>query len=435
MSFRWEWKYGAIRNDGPRFRLAEYLKALTALLLLLWLFKGPLKLEAYNDQLVYAIVGLIFAFELLSVGKWFGVTISGVIFALAKAFLWTSVFLFFGQWLGMSDRLSSYDGTAFAYAVVLALAGLLLSKFDERRLDLKVENRAYEFNGADFGDVKLKGSGKAYPVKFGRKHVGWVLDGELEVEVETPLGRVRKRLLAPVAAWTRENIAGGKTTPDPAFVSTVEPLLNPDRLYRDKNKASVVDLGLVKVYEGEDFEYVKVPFVEVISTPTGEEVKIGPIHIHEGNPEKPPGEMLTIRELTNGFQLTKVGDRLRIQTDEYSIEVEGERVTYRSGNEVLSLGESISLRSGDVSVTVGRGKAKIKIEDVVISAREGKVRIRAGGKTYTVESREAYRLVLRKAKEIVEEQSAELIEGLGIDKALLNRRVRELLDELMNYVG
>ncbi len=145
--------------------------------------------------------------------------------------------------------------------------------------------------------------------------------------------------------------------------------------------------------------------------------------------------MLTIRELRNGFQLTKIGDRLRIQTDEYSIEVDGERVTYRSGNEVLRLGEAVSLRSGDVSVTVGRGRAKVKIEDAVISARDGKVRIRVGGRTYTVESREAYRLVLDKAKEIVEEQSAELIEGLGIDKTLLSRRVKELLDELMGYIG
>ena len=145
--------------------------------------------------------------------------------------------------------------------------------------------------------------------------------------------------------------------------------------------------------------------------------------------------MLTIRELRNGFQLTKVGERLKVQTDEYSIEVEGERVTYRSGNESLSLGETVSLRSGDVSVSVGRGRAKIRIEDVVISARDGTVRIRTGGKTYTIENGDAYRLVVRKAKEIVEEQSAELIEGLGIDRTLLNRRVKELLDELTAYLG
>ena len=180
---------------------------------------------------------------------------------------------------------------------------------------------------------------------------------------------------------------------------------------------------------------MKLPFIEVIETPGGEEVKIGPIHIREGNPEMPPAEMLTIKELRNGFQLTKVGERLKVQTDEYSIEVDGERVVYRSGNEVLSLGETVSLRSGDVSVSVGRGRAKIRIEDVVISAREGKVRIRAGGRTYTVEDSKAYRLVMEKAKEIVEEQSAELIEGLGIDRTLLNRRVKELLDELMGYIG
>ncbi|NJE10250.1 hypothetical protein [Thermococcus sp. MAR1] len=432
MSFGW--KYQAY-HKSPRFKLAEYLKALTAILLIAWLFKGPLRLEAYNDQLVYAIVALLFAFELLSVGKWFGVTISGIVFALAKGFFWTSVFLFFGQWLGMSEALHDYAGTAFAYAVVLVIAGILLAKFDERKFDIKVEGKAYEFSGADFGEVKLRGTGKAYPVKFGRKNVAWVIDGSVEVEAETPLGRITKRLLSPVIVWTEERIAGRKTSADPGFVSRVNDLVNPDRLYKKGKRDSVVDLGFIKVYEGEGFEYVKLPFIEVIETPGGEEVKIGPMRFREGNPEMPPAEMLTIRELHNGFQLTKVGERLKVQTDEYSIEVDGERVTYRSGNEVLSLGETVSLRSGDVSVSVGRGRAKIRIEDVVISAREGKVRIRAGGRTYTVEDPDAYRLVMEKAKDIVEEQSAELIEGLGIDRTLLNRRVKELLDELMGYIG
>ena len=436
MSFKW--KYRAAKHEGPRFKVAEYLKALTAILLIAWLFKGPLRLGAYNDQLVYAIIALIFAFELLSVGRWFGVTVSGVVFALAKGAFWTSVFLFFGRWLGLSGTFRGNGavltaGTMFAYAVVLAIAGLLLAKLDERRLDMKVERKAYEFEGADFGDIKVLGRGKAYPVKFGRKKVGWVLDGEVAVEAETPLGKVSKKLLSPVIVWTEEDLGGKKTSPDPAFVARVNGLVNPERLYR-KDREGVVDLGFVKVYEGEGFEYVKLPFIEVIETPTGQEVKVGPIHVHEGRVEI-PGGMLTIRELRNGFQLTKAGGRLKIHTEEYSLEVDGERVIYRSGNESLSLGEAVSLRSGDVSVTVGRGRAKIKIEDVVISARDGTVRIRAGGKTHSIENGEAYRRVVEKAKEIVEEQSAELIEGLGIDRTLLNRRVKELLDELMGYIG
>ncbi|NJE47399.1 hypothetical protein E3E35_08305 [Thermococcus sp. GR7] len=434
MSF--EWKYRVVAHESPRFKIAEYLKDFTAVLLLLWLFKGPLRLEEYNDYMVYAIIGLIFAFELLSVGKWFGVTLSGIIFALAKGAFWTSVFLFFGKWLGMSKTLSGYAGTAFAYAVVLTIAGLLMAKFDEKKLDIKVEKKAYEFNGADFGDVKLRGSGKAYPIRFGRKKVGWVLDGEFTVEAETPLGAVRKKLISPVAVWTSENITGKKTSPDPSFVERANELINPDRLYKRGKGDTVVDLGFIKVYEGDGFEYVKLPFIEVIETPSGHDVKIGPMRFREGHPERPPSEMLTIRELANGFQLTKVGDRLRIQTDEYSIEVDGEKVLYKSGSESLSLGrDHVSLRSGEVSITVGRGRAKIRIEDVVISAKEGKVRIRAGGKSYTVENKDAYRLVMVKAKEIVEEQSTELIEGLGIDRARLSRRVKELLDELMEFLG
>ncbi|WP_297437715.1 hypothetical protein [Thermococcus sp.] len=433
MSFGWG--YRAVPHQGPRFKLAEYLKALTAILLIAWLFKGPLGLEGYNDQMVYIIIALIFAFELLSVGRWFGVTMSGVVFALAKGAFWTSVFLFFGKWLSMSSKLHSYDGTAFAYAVILTIAGLLLAKFDEWRLDLKVERKAYEFSEADFGDVRLSGSGKVYPVRFGRKKIGWVIDGDVRVDAETPLGRVSKKLLPPVIVWTEGNLGGKKISPDPSFVDRVNGLVNPERLYQKGKRDSVVDLGFIKVYEGEGFEYVKLPFIEVIETPGGEEVKIGPIHIREGNPEMPPAEMLTIKELSNGFQLTKVGERLKVQTDEYSIEVDGERVTYRSGNETLSLGETVSLRSGDVSVSVGRGRAKIRIEDIVISARDGTVRIRTGGRTYTIENGDAYRLVVRKAKEVVEEQSAELIDGLGVDRTRLSRRVKELLDELMEFLG
>ncbi len=395
--------------------------------------------------MVYAIIALIFAFEVLSVGKWLGVTISGVVFALAKGAFWTSLFLFFGKWLGLSETFTGGNavitaGTAFAYAVVLSIAGLLLTKFDEKRLDWKVEKKAYEFNGASFGDVKLNGSGKAYPVKFGRKPVGWVIDGDLTVEADTPpIGKVTRKLLSPVAVWTSEKIAVKKTSPDPGFVKRANELINPEGLYRDKNRGSVVDLGVVKVYEGNGFEYVKVPFVEVISTPAGgEEVKIGPMRLRDGRVWKPRGgEMLTIRELTNGFQLTRVGGgRLTIQTEEYTIEVSGgDRVTYRSGDETLSLGETVSLHSGDISVTVGRGRAKLRIEDVVISASDGTVRIRVGGKTHTIESREACDLVLRKAKEIVEEQGVEMVEGLGIDRTKLNARVRELIDELMKYLG
>lgn len=95
--------FGFGEERSLRFRIAEYMKALAALLIIVWLFKGPLKLEAYNDYMVYAIIALIFAFELLSVGKWFGVTISGIVFALAKGAFWTSVFLFFGKWLGLSE--------------------------------------------------------------------------------------------------------------------------------------------------------------------------------------------------------------------------------------------------------------------------------------------------------------------------------------------
>ncbi|ASJ07105.1 hypothetical protein [Thermococcus pacificus] len=439
------WIYG-YPEEGLRFRVADFLKKVTAVLILVWIFREPLRLEAYLEYIVWAIIGLIFAYELLGVGKWLGVTVSGVIFALAKAFFWVSVLLFVGsRWIGLPENLSGDDalltaGTAFAYFVVLSIAGLLVGRTPFRRLSSRrwftVERKAYSFSGADFGDVRLSGSGKAYPVKVGRKTVGWVIDGEVEVEAETPLGRVKKLLSPPVVVWTSRKLGGAKEKADPTFVERVQAMLNPDRLYRNKERAKVVDLGVVKVYEGDGFQYVKLPFVEVVETPHGEKVKVGPIHVHDGKPVSPPEDMVTIRELGNGFQLTKAGDRLAIETEEYSIEVVGDSVTYRSGEEALRLSRDyVSLKSGELSITVGKRRAKLRIDDTVITASDGKVRIRVGGKSYTIVSQEACQLVIGKAKEIVEEQSAELIEGFGVNRAALNSRVKELIDELMAYLG
>ncbi|WP_010478335.1 hypothetical protein [Thermococcus zilligii] len=438
------WVYG-YPEEGLRFRVADFLKKVTALLILAWIFRGPLRLEAYLEYIVWAIIGLIFACELLSAGKWLGVSLSGVIFALARAFLWVSVLLFVGgELIGLPESLSGEKafltaGTAFAYFLVLSIAGLLVGSTPFRGSSSKwftVEKKAYSFSGADFGDVRLSGSGKAYPVRAGRKTVGWVIDREVEVEAETPLGKVRKLLSPPVVVWTSRKLGGAKEEADHAFVERVQAMLDPDRLYRGKERAKIVDLGVIKVYEGDGFQYVKLPFIEVVETPHGERVKVGPIHVHEGKPVSPPGDMVTIRELGNGFQLTRAGDRLAIETEEYSIEVIGASVTYRSGGEALRLsGDYVSLKAGELSITVGKKGAKLRIEDTVITASDGKVRIRVGGKSYTIESQEACRLVMERAKEIVEEQSAELIEGFGVDRVALNARVKELIEQLMAYLG
>lgn len=104
------------------------------------------------------------------------------------------VFLFFGKWLGLSETFTGENavitaGTAFSYAVVLTIAGILLAKLDEKRVDLKVEKKAYEFEGTSFGEVDLKGSGKAYPMKFGRKLAGWIIDGDLTLRLTLPSER------------------------------------------------------------------------------------------------------------------------------------------------------------------------------------------------------------------------------------------------------
>ncbi|RLF89996.1 hypothetical protein DRN82_03795 [Thermococci archaeon] len=431
-------------DEGLRFRVRNFLKGVAALLLVVWVFRGWLGLEGYNEQIAWVIIALIFIIELLGVGKWFGITLSGIVFAVAKAFFIVALFIFVGGWLGLPSELVLHGFTitakkALAYSIVLGIAGLLVARFDfpirrGRDITPKVERKAYEFTGLTYDGVVVKGDGKAYPIKFGKKRVGWAIEGDVTVEVKTPIGTVRKRLIGPTVIWTRLNLEGRKVSPNPAFVETVSSMLSP-RIYEGKTE-SVIDLGFLKVYEGEGFEYVKLPFLEVISTPEGEEVRIGPIKIHEGRPRKIRGEMFTIRELGNGFQLTKVDDRMSIVTDEFKIEIVGNKVTYRSGSEKLTVGDNyVSLSSGDISISVGKGSAKIRIEDAIISARDGKVKIRIGDSIHTIRSEEAFKLVLKKAKEIVEEQSEDVIEGLGVDKARLNRRVKELLDELMKFLG
>ncbi|WP_048146870.1 membrane protein [Pyrococcus abyssi] len=424
-------------ENGIRFKVREVLKALTALLILLWLFKGWLRLEAYNEEMVWGIIILIIVVELLGVGRWIGVTVSGVIFSLAKAAFLIALFLFFGKWLGLPKDFPVDAKTAFAYSIVLGIAGLLVARFNfpitRRGITPKVEKKAYEFEGFSYKGVSLSGSGKAYPIKLGRKRVGWAIEGDIVVEAKTPLGIIRRKLMDPVVIWSPISVGSRKTPPNQAFVDTVNSLLETPTTYL--RERSAIDLGIIKVYEGDDFTYVKLPFIEVIDTPHGEEVRMGPFRIRDGNIRRFSREMLTIQELRNGFKLTVLDDKITIITEDFKIEVSKDRILYRSSEERLTIGEKyVSLSSGDVSISVGRGIGRIKIEDTIISASDGKVKVRINGKSYTIESREAFELVLRKAKEIVQEQAEDVIEGLGIDKIKLGRRIKELIDELMKHL-
>ncbi|HII61859.1 hypothetical protein [Pyrococcus horikoshii] len=424
-------------EEGIRFKIRDALKAITALLIILWLFKGWLRLEAYNEEMVWAIITLIIITEILGVGRWIGITISGIILSLAKAAFLIAIFLFFGKWLDLPKDFPIDAKTAFAYSVVLGIAGILVAKFDfplsKGEVYPRVEKKAYKFNGFSYGKVKLSGEGKAYPIKLGRKRIGWAIEGEVIVEADTPLGVIKRKLIAPVAIWTSINIASEKASPNLTFVDTANSLLSAPTTYT-KEKSSI-DLGILKVYEGEDFTYVKLPFLEVVETPQGEEVKIGPFKIREGSTEKPRKDMITIQELRNGFKLTILGERLTITTEDFKIETIGDRILYKSGEEKLAIGDGyVSLDSGTISISVGRDSGKIRIEDTVISASEGKVKIRIGSKNYIIESEEAFKLVLEKAREIVEEQADDIIEGLGIDRARLNRRIKELVEKLMEYI-
>ncbi|AEC52722.1 hypothetical protein PNA2_1807 [Pyrococcus sp. NA2] len=425
------------KEEGIRFKIREGLKALTALLIILWLFKGWLKLEAYNEEIVWAIIGLIILIEILGVGRWIGVTISGVIFSLAKAAFLISLFLFFGKWLGLPKDFPVDAKTAFAYSIVLGIAGLLVARFDfpatRKGITPKVEKKAYEFDGFSYKGVTLSGKGKVYPIKLGRKRVGWAIEGDVIVEAKTPLGTIRRKLIDPVVIWSSINIGSRRTSPNQAFIDTVNSLLGTPITYI--KEGSSIDLGIIKVYEGDNFTYVKLPFLEVIDTPHGEEVKIGPFKIRDGRIGDFPRDVLTIQELRNGFRLTIMDDRVTIVTEDFKIEASKDRILYKSGDERLTLGERyVSLSSGDISISVGRGTGKIRIEDTVISASNGKVKIRINGKSYVIESKEAFNLVLRKAKEIVEEQAEDVIEGLGIDRSKLSKRIKELIDELMEQL-
>lgn len=298
--------FGFGEERSLRFRIVEYMKVFVVFLIIVWFFKGLLKFEVYNDYMVYVIIVFIFVFEFLSVGKWFGVMISGIVFVLVKGVFWMSVFLFFGKWFGflemfIGENVMIIVGMMFVYVVVFIIVGFFLFKFDERRIDWKVEKKVYEFNGVFFGEVKFNGSGKVYFVKFGRKFVGWVIDGDLMVEVEILIGKVIRKFFFFVVVWILEKIVVKKIFFDFGFVKRVNEFINLEGFYYDKNKVSVVDFGVVKVYEGNGFEYVKVFFVEVISILVGEEVKIGFMRLCDGCVWKFRGEMFIIREFINGF--------------------------------------------------------------------------------------------------------------------------------------
>ena len=157
---------------------------------------------------------------------------------------------------------------------------------------------------------------------------------------------------------------------------------------KEEEEKTIVEMPMLKIREGKDFDYVKVGPVVVYDSPEGSLVKVGPLKIVEGGKISPPAMRYTYVVINDAERgLIRIGgdrDSLWIRTRREFIEVSNRyKMLKTKGKKIVIRGEKKILKiNGTTLILHGNRRAIIKKPDrkIVADAVTGTVIIESPGK-------------------------------------------------------
>ncbi len=157
---------------------------------------------------------------------------------------------------------------------------------------------------------------------------------------------------------------------------------------KEEEEKTIVEMPMLKIREGKDFDYVKVGPVVVYDSPEGSLVKVGPLKIVEGGKISPPAMRYTYVVINDAERgLIRIGgdrDSLWIRTRREFIEVSNRyKMLKTKGKKIVIRGEKKILKiNGTTLILHGNRRAIIKKPDrkIVADTVTGTVIIESPGK-------------------------------------------------------
>lgn len=400
--------------------LAYITSTLVLVLIIVWLLRGPLQVSQYSSYIVHTVVLLMLFSKLLRVKVSEGVVsfVSSFISAIGWFALEVSVMFFIGGYLGLEQEFTRYTLPLFVAGIILLIFSWNLGVIVPiKRTALKKEVYLFETKGIQSSD-NLKIRTEEFiglPIEFGNMLVGCVTLKDLDLDINTTLGKISLLVRAPALIFS-SNLNKKRKVRD----ASTEEYESARSFYiskKSEEKKSIVKLPFIEVEEYGDF-YESVRFGPIrISEENGEStVSITPfVHITESGKRKRKALVLS-----NGKKKVMVrldGKKVKASWDGWRLVTDGESYTFLRKGSVYakdSIGELV-LKTMNYTLKVSENSVSVSIPGVELTATPQLLVISSGSKFQKVEDKEISKRFIETVARIIRNQISDLLNGIEPD--------------------
>lgn len=186
---------------------------------------------------------------------------------------------------------------------------------------------------------------------------------------------------------------------------------------------SIVELPFIKVYSGEDMEYVKVGPITVMETKGGEYVKIGPIEFREGRVDEFrlfKETLIGISDIDKGWVFISLrGDKVRVSWGGTSVSSSPGGLSVRRGKLfVASSPQEYKFVWGDTVIKVERNAAKVVTGSFVLKVNPPFIKLVEGSRVARIVDNALANDIISELKKILSELPMDMLEGERPDRVI-----------------
>ncbi len=372
-------------------RLASAFGAMAALLLLVWLIRGPLSISQYSTDILatsFTLVLLSLAFNTRTrAGA--ARAVSSFLGNVAAGFIIIIILIWFLGWVDTVPKVVS-DQIANLVILVIAtgLLGFVAHAVAPRRHGVYATKPAILVPAnsdvpAERTRLSAKADSIALPIARSGRVVGCVLYGDLRASFETPMGPVNVTFTGPMTTFgiPFRGERAGKDSVARLTGKSVEQLIQGARIDQAVSKEGsrgTIDLPFVHIDEDWFGESVDVGPIRIRKGPDGESVRIGSFEIDSDNdgPRHHKASWLArgvndpsyLRASEGGTSAKWNGSSLWMQGDSMKLTVGADGFVY-SPSEVKTFSPLHTLHVGKEKMTLDTRKFTLNVTENLVVFR------------------------------------------------------------------
>jgi hypothetical protein len=441
---------------GVARRLASFFDLAFVVLLLAWLARRLMGIGAYSEPVLLLAFASLFLGRVLRTRVGMGVVraFSSLSWNLAVFCVVSIITLWLLGWAAslqgesLPPFLENQVPSLALAAIALGLGSIALRQIAPRDARPRVERSPRVLMGnvrIPLGRVILttKTENVLFPVtRFGR-NVGSIGFGEIQAQLETPLGPMSMKIRGPYILY------GISLKGQPAAEQDVQRItgrateslrdeaerIAPQLLSRFRTRFETVDLPFVHVHEDGVWKAVDVGPIHVEEGPVGEEIRVGPITVISDRASDVPGRW-GISNVSGTVLILTRRHSLQARWDGMSLKMDGNMMRLRIGEEGFEYSPNhVRTRSPLHALVISEAHASLSARGFTIRVLPEGITVRTEGKVKTLNSPELASELREVLAEEAKRHIQNIMEGLPMEVDSTFRRVERVLGEALEGGG